>query len=349
MQEFLNRSYFGNTILHYLTFLIVFLFGILIIYILKKIVLNRIKLWTEKTNTTLELPLVKGIQKLVIPFLYYIAFYSAFKTLRLDRDFIHAFDVISTIILTFLIIKLIIASLQYFFSTYLNRQEGGAEKFKQLKGISSLISVLVWVIGSVFLLDNLGFKVSAVVTGLGIGGIAIALASQAVLKDLFSYLVIFFDRPFEIGDSITVGDKTGTVERIGIKTTRLRGLGGEQLIFSNTDLTDSRIHNYKRMEKRRVVLSLGVTYQTSLEELKEIPAIVKRIIKAQPEVTFDRGHFTTLGDSSLNFEVVYYVNSSDYTKFMDAQQAINLKIFDEFNTRKIEFAYPTQTLFLSKD
>jgi len=349
MQEFLNKTFFGNTILDYFTFLITFLIGILIIYFVKKIALQKIKSWAEKTNTKIDQALIKGIQKLVVPFLYYIAFYSAFKTLQLSVKIIHALDIISAIILTYLIIRLIISTLQYLLSTYFRRQEGGEQKQKQLKGISSLISILIWGIGLVFLLDNLGFKVSAVVTGLGIGGVAVALAAQAVLKDLFSYLVIFFDRPFEIGDFISVGDKSGTIERIGIKTTRLRALSGEQLIFSNTDLTDSRIHNYKRMERRRVVFKLGVVYQTTSEQLKEIPSIVKKIIEEQPDVNFDRGHFSDFGDSSLNFEFVYFINTPDYVRFMDTQQTINLKIFDEFSGRNIGFAYPTQTIFVEKD
>ena len=201
--------------------------------------------------------------------------------------------------------------------------------------------------GLVFLLDNLGFKVSAVITGLGIGGIAVALAAQTILGDLFAYFVIFFDRPFEIGDFIIVGDKLGSVEYIGLKTTRVRSLSGEQLVFSNKDLTDSRIHNYKKMERRRVVFQLGVIYQTTLEQVKEIPAIVKQIIENQKDTAFDRGHFAKYGDFSLNFEFVYYVVGSDYNKYMDIQQAINLEIYKVFEEKGIEFAYPTQTLFMS--
>jgi len=205
------------------------------------------------------------------------------------------------------------------------------------------------VIGIVFLMDNLGFNISAVVAGLGIGGIAIALAAQAILGDLFSYFVIFFDRPFEVGDFINVGDKVGTVEYTGIKTTRVRALSGEQLVFANTDLTNSRIHNFKKMEKRRVVFKLGVVYQTLADTLAEIPNLVKEIIEKQPDTTFDRGHFATYGDFSLNFEFVYFVLSSDYVKFMDTQQRINLEIYKEFENRGIEFAYPTQTLFVNKE
>ncbi len=237
-----------------------------------------------------------------------------------------------------------------FSMTYLiKKQERGEEKVRQLRGMTVLINVIIWVIGLVFLMDNLGFDISAVIAGLGIGGIAIALAAQAILGDLFSYFVIFFDRPFEVGDFITVGDKVGTVEYTGIKTTRLRALSGEQLVFSNTDLTNSRIHNFKKMEKRRVVFKLGVIYQTTYDQLEEIPKLVRGIIEKQPDVVFDRGHFASYGDFSLNFEFVYFVVGSDYVQYMDTQQKINMEIYRTFEEKGIEFAYPTQTLFLNKE
>ena len=183
---------------------------------------------------------------------------------------------------------------------------------------------------------------------LGIGGIAIALAAQTILGDLFSYFVIFFDRPFEIGDFIVIDDKSGVVEHIGIKTTRIRTLGGEQLICSNTDLTNSGLHNYKRLQKRRILFNLGVTYQTSHQQISEIPGILKGIVESKPYVTFDRAHFSGYGDFSLNFEIVYYILDSDYTFYMDKQQAIYLDILKAFEERGIEFAYPTQTLMMQQ-
>ncbi|MCK4428221.1 MAG: mechanosensitive ion channel family protein, partial [candidate division Zixibacteria bacterium] len=193
-----------------------------------------------------------------------------------------------------------------------------------------------------------GFKISTVIAGLGIGGIAVALAAQAILGDLFSYFSILFDRPFEVGDFIILDDYLGTIEHIGIKTTRVRSLGGEQLVFSNADLTNSRLRNYKRMAKRRVVFKLGVTYQTTLEQVKEIPTIIKNIIQNITDTVFDRAHFSSYGDFSLVFETVYYVLSRDYNKYMNIQQEINFAIKEEFEKRGIEFAYPTQTLFLEK-
>ncbi|HEX5652875.1 MAG TPA: mechanosensitive ion channel family protein [Chitinophagaceae bacterium] len=223
----------------------------------------------------------------------------------------------------------------------------GGEKMKQAKGILLIIRIFLWVVGVVFLLDNLGYNITTLVAGLGIGGIAIALAAQAVLADLFSYLVIFFDKPFETGDFIMVGDKSGVVEYIGIKTTRLRTLGGEQLIMSNTDLTNSRVQNFKRMAKRRVLITIGVTYETCAEKLKNIPSLVQEIVAEQAQVVFDRAHFSGFGDFSLNFEIVYYVLTDDYLQYMDSQQEFCLKLYDRFEQEHIDFAYPTQKILLT--
>ncbi|MBU1997522.1 MAG: mechanosensitive ion channel family protein, partial [Candidatus Omnitrophica bacterium] len=208
---------------------------------------------------------------------------------------------------------------------------------------------LIWSLAIIFFLDNMGFKISAVIAGLGIGGVAVALAAQAVLADLFSYFAILFDRPFEIGDFIIVGDFLGVVEHVGVKTTRISSLSGEQIVFSNTDLTNSRVRNYKRMQKRRVVFKLGVTYGTSLEKVKEIPKIIEGIIKGIKDTTFDRAHFLAYGDFSLVYEIVYYVMSGDYNKYMDIQQEINFEIKNEFKKKQIEFAFPTQTLYVNKE
>jgi small-conductance mechanosensitive channel len=184
------------------------------------------------------------------------------------------------------------------------------------------------------------------VAGLGIGGIAVALAIQNILGDLFASLSIALDKPFVIGDFIIVDQLLGTVEHIGLKTTRIRSLSGEQIVFSNADLLNSRIRNYKRMYERRVVFSIGVTYQTPYEKLASIGTTLKEIIESQPDVRFDRAHFREYADSSLNYEVVYYVKSPDYNRYMDIQQAINLEIYRRFQDGGIEFAYPTRTLYL---
>lgn len=207
----------------------------------------------------------------------------------------------------------------------------------------------LWAIVVLLALDNLpGVEVGTLIAGMGISGIAIALAVQNILGDLFASLSIVLDKPFVIGDFIIVGELLGTVEHIGLKSTRVRSLSGEQLVFSNSDLLGSRIRNFKRMNERRVVFSIGVTYQTPYEKLAAIPSMLRETIEAQKETRFDRAHFQAYGDFALNFEVVYYVKTPDYNTYMDIQQTINLEIYRRFHDEGIEFAYPTQTLFLEK-
>jgi len=197
-------------------------------------------------------------------------------------------------------------------------------------------------------LDNLGVDITALVTGLGVGGVAVALALQTVLGDLFASLAIVLDKPFVIGDFIIVGDMLGTVEHVGLKTTRVRSLSGEQLVFANSDLLKSRIRNYKRMAERRVLFTIGVTYQTPRPQLEQIPTMIKEAIAAQEATRFDRSHFARYGPSSLDFESVYFVLDPDYNHYMDIQQAVNLEIHRRFEAAGIEFAYPTQTIFLER-
>lgn len=213
--------------------------------------------------------------------------------------------------------------------------------------LSFIGRIVLWALVLLLILDNMGLNVTALVASLGIGGIAVALAVQNILGDLFASLSIAIDKPFVIGDFIIVDDLMGTVEHVGLKTTRIRSLSGEQIVFSNNDLLGSRIRNYKRMQERRAVFALGVTYDTSPERLEEIPALIREAVEAQPGLRFDRAHFKAFGPSSLDFEVVYYVEQPDMLRYMDAQQAINLQLVRAFAARDIEFAFPTQTLHLN--
>ena len=200
-----------------------------------------------------------------------------------------------------------------------------------------------------FPIDNLGIDITALIAGLGIGGIAIALAAQNILGDLFSSLSIILDNPFETGDFVIFGDETGTIERIGIKTTRVRSLTGEEIVVSNSDLLSTRIRNFRRMNERRGQFVLGVEYGTPIDKLERIPSIIRAIIDEHPKTRFDRVHFKEYGNFSLNFEAVYYVNSREYQVFMDAVQDINFSIYRAFTDAGIQFAFPTQTLHVIKN
>ncbi len=208
--------------------------------------------------------------------------------------------------------------------------------------------ITVWALVILLSLDNLGVNITALVAGLGVGGIAVALALQTILGDLFSSLSIALDKPFVLGDFLIVNDLMGSVEYVGLKTTRLRSLSGEQLIFSNSDLLKSRIRNFGRMFERRVPFDIGVTYQTPRDKLNLIPQIIREGIERQAKTRFDRSNFKAFGNFALVFETVYFVLGPDYNEYMNIQEAINLHILERFEAEGIEFAYPTQTLLVQQ-
>lgn len=349
MKKLLDYHFLGNSLYSWIIALGIALGTMIAIKLFSLLVIRKIKAHSMKTVNTWDDHLIEGIERFVIPVLYistiYFSIYYLQFTLKI-RSVLHAAYLV---IFTYFSLRLISGIFKKIVSSFVRKNTGGIGKMEQANGLIIVVNILIWFIGILFLFDNLGYDITTLLAGLGIGGIAIALAAQAILGDLFSYFVIFFDRPFEIGDFIIVDDKSGTIEQIGIKTTRIRTLGGEQLICSNTDLTNSRVHNYKRLEKRRIVFQLGVTYQTSHDQLKQIPGMVKSIIASEQDVEYERGNFSGFGDSSLNFEFVYHVLSTDFDFYMDKQEKIYLEIYGLFEQLGIEFAYPTQTLFVHSE
>jgi small-conductance mechanosensitive channel len=208
--------------------------------------------------------------------------------------------------------------------------------------------LVLWSVVLLLALDNLGVDVTALVAGLGVGGVAVALAAQSILGDLFASMSIVLDKPFVLGDFIIVDEYMGSVEHVGLKTTRVRSLTGEQLVFSNNDLLQSRIRNHGRMKERRVQFSVGVVYQTPRDTLARIPTMLREAVEAEEQTRLDRAHFRGFGDSALEFEVVYYMKIPTYNRYMDVQQAINLRVVERFAAEGIEFAYPTRTVYLAK-
>lgn len=345
MSQFLTRTFLGNSVLNWIFAFSILVAGFLIILVFKKLILKQLKQWSLKSKTTIDDFLISTIEKSLVPLFYLAAVRFSLNAITLSPKVTSVLHVATLLFITFFALRIITSLVRKFIFSFIKTRENRESEEKQAKGLLIIINAIIWILGIVFIIDNLGYDVTTLVTGLGIGGIAIALAAQTILGDLFSYFVIFFDRPFEIGDFIIVEDKMGNIEYIGIKTTRIRTLGGEQLICSNTYLTNSRVHNYKRMEQRRVVFKLGVTYQTPTELVKAIPEMVNGIIESTKNVRLDRGHFSGFGNFSLDFEFVYYILSSEYNVFMDKQQEIYFDILAKFESEQIEFAYPTQTLF----
>jgi len=341
-----NDVYLQNTVRDWATSLGIAAAFIIAVWIFKALLLGRLKKWATHTRTDIDDFIIRLVERSLLPVFYVIGIYLGTKVLNIPKTVQNILNIAILMVITFFILRLITSVVDYFISRYLHKRDRGGTKEKQARGLIIIINVVVWVIGLVFFIDNLGYDVTTVIAGLGIGGVAIALAAQAILGDLFSYFVIFFDRPFEIGDAILVDEKTGTIEYIGIKTTHIDRLSGEQLIFSNSDLTNSRIHNFKRQESRRVAFTLGVTYQTPHQMLQRIPEMIRSVIDSVDKVRFDRAHLAALADSSINYEVVYYVLSSDYNLYMDLQQQILLGILKSFESEEISLAFPTRTIYL---
>lgn len=345
---FLAHEYFGNSVFSYCAAILLVIGMQFVLYVIERIIFSKLKKIADDTETTLDNFFLSVFDKTVMPILYVTSFYFGIKLLVFPDNIAKLLNTVFIVVVVIQLTRLFLALiLKYIENGWLKNTESASKK-TTTKTLMTVLKIVVWGVAIVFLLDNLGFNVSAVVAGLGISGIAVAFALQAILGDLFNYFVIFFDRPFEEGDFIIMGDHMGTVEQIGIKTTRIRSLGGEQIICSNSDLTSSRIRNYKRMRERRVLFKLGVVYQTSPEMMKRIPEILKEIVTSVSETRFDRAHFKGYADFSLDLEIVYYVLSPDYNKYMDIQQEINFKIQEAFAKEGVEFAYPTRTLFMEK-
>jgi small-conductance mechanosensitive channel len=346
MKHFMDEMIWGNPVRDWLIAIGIVTGCLLAARLVQSIVIGRLRKAALATTSSFDDLLVSLLRQFILPFAVILSIYIGLNALEFSSRTHRVIHAAVLVITVYYIIRAVITIATYLFGQFVSRESDKESKAKKVKGIMLILKIVLWLLGFLFIVDNLGYNITTIITGLGIGGIAIALAAQAVLGDLFSYLAIFFDKPFEEGDFIIIGDKMGSVEFIGIKTTRLRAIGGEQLIVSNTDLTNSRVQNYKRMEQRRVVASIGVTYDTAVDKLKKIPAIVKTAIETEEQTKFDRAHFTGFGDSALNFEIVYYILTSDYIVYMDCQQRINWLIMEAFANDGIDFAYPTRRLIV---
>jgi len=340
---FLERTYFGNSVLDYSIAVITVLASFIVAPIASAIVGGGLRRALRYTLPDLAGELSKLISKTVTTIVWLGAIQLAVTRLDLSPIFTDGVSGLLTIAIAWVAIRLIYNSIDCGLRYFAARRND--ESLTQaVEALRPIVRIIVWAVGFVFAIDNLGFNVSAAVASLGIGGIAIALASQGILGDLFSYASIICDRPFELGDFILIGDDAGTVEHIGIKTTRLRRLSGEELVVANSELVSIRVRNFKDMPTRRIVFQIGVIYETPRALLGQIPAIVRQIIDPIDDAAFERAHFLSFGDFSLNYEIVYHVQTSDYMRYTDIQQEINLALFDAFAERGIEFAYPTQVL-----
>jgi small-conductance mechanosensitive channel len=339
-----NITLLGNSALDYLITLGALILFLIVFKVFQLVILNRLKKLAKTTKTDIDDILIEAVRSLKPPFYYFLSIYFVLPFLEIKESVLEIISGILIVLIVYQVIKAILILVDYVFEKISNKKEDVGTKLA-FSYLGIFAKVLIWSFGLLLILSNLGIDITSLVAGLGIGGIAFAFAMKNILGDLFSSFAIFFDKPFLPGDFIRVGDQSGTVKKIGIKTTRVQAFQGEEIVFSNQELTSTQIHNFKKLKERKINFSFGVVYETPLKQIKEIPKTVKGIISEISEARFDRAHFNRFDDSALNFDVVYFVETDDYKKYMDIQQRINIEIMEVFEKEGIEMAYPTQVVY----
>ncbi len=348
--EIMASNFFGNTVFEYLFFLIFFVLLISAMKVFKFIIVSKLKQLFKKTKNDLDDVFIHFIDKINWYFYIIVSLYISIQFLKVPVLVNVTFEYLFFVAVVYYAVKALQEVIDYGSKKMIEKRQLEEQKTDHsvILCLNNALKILLWVIAVVVMLSNIGFDVTTLVAGLGIGGIAIAFALQNILVDVFASFSIYFNKPFRVGDFIIVGTDSGVVKEIGIKSTKIQTLQGQELIISNKELTETRVNNFKKMKKRRIVFDLGVTYDTTVKKLKSIPEIIEKIVEKEEVAKLDRVHFKSFGDFSLNFEIVYYVSTGDYAKYMDTQQGINFKIKEQFEEAGIEMAFPTQTIYLSK-
>jgi small-conductance mechanosensitive channel len=350
MKSFFNNhmwqnEFFGNTLLEYFYFIvIIFLFSLsvfLLKYFLSKKIFGKIR---EQKTLGLFLEMINKIRS---PFYIFISFYIALSVIEIPEFLEKIFWVVLVFWCTYVVVIIGYLVVDFFLDIYTEKNIK-AGKTTMIRGLGNIGKIFLWIVAGFVLLSLFGINITALVAGMGVGGIAIAFALQNILSDLFSSFSIYFDKPFVEGDLIVVGDKWGTVEKIGIKSTRVRALQGEEIIFSNKELTTAQVHNFKRLERRRIDFKIGVVYETPTKKMEKIPSLISKIFENEELADLDRVHFSAFNDFSLDYTIVYYINSPEFKVFMDINERILLDIKRSFEKEKIDFAYPTNTIHIAK-
>jgi len=310
-ETFLAFALFGNTVKEYIVATAVFFLLLLVFGIFQKIILRRLYKIAEHTKSDIDDEFIKIIKTIKPPFYAFLSLYLALKLLNVNAFLVNAIDVVLILWFAYQVIVAVQILVDYIFRKKFNEEDSQSKTAANVIGL--IIKGVLWTLALLTILSNLGVNITTFVAGLGIGGIAIAMALKNILSDLFSSFAIYFDKPFLVGDYIAAGDAKGTVEKIGIKTTRIRALQGEEIVMSNNELTSIKIQNFKKLKERRISFSIGVTYDTSVEKLKRIPKMIQVIIDGVDNERFDRASFTKLGDSALNLDIVYTALSAEYT------------------------------------
>jgi small-conductance mechanosensitive channel len=346
MQKFWEQIWWNNSVHMYAVVLAEVIAVWFVFRLVKKLLIARLKKFTGRTASEVDDAIIAAAEKFIIPYIYLTINYAIIEQLKFSEHAENVLEVIMAVITAYFFVRFINHAIHLSVLLYMKKKEEPPERVRQLNGILMVVKVMVWLGGLLMLIENLGYNITTIITGLGIGGIAIALAAQNILGDLFSYFVIFFDKPFEIGDNISVNNNTGVVERIGIKTSHIRTVSGEQLIIPNADMVKLTIKNIKRLERRGVTFRLNVRYDTAEEKLRALPDLIKSIVERHEHASYDRCHLVAFGDFSLAYEVLYFIDTPDLVTYLDIQQNIYLAIMHSFRDQGIDFAFPGQTFIL---
>jgi len=342
---FLSEVVLGNTLLSWLGALCILLAALLLLVLLKHVFLTHLEKLAKITSSYFDDSVICFLKEIRKSFYLSAALYAAVQHLVLPGLLHLLIKGAFFLLLVYELIRLAERVLEIVVAKKMGkRTEDGETSFSS--ALSVILKILLWSVGLLLILSNLGFNVTSLLASLGIGGLAVSLALQPLFSDIFSSFSIILDKPFEEGDYIVCGEYKGTVKRIGLKTTRLKALQGEELVISNAELTAARVQNFKKLEKRRIAFSVGVNYDTPPAKLRKATALIEEVVTAQKNAVFNRAHFWQFGESSLNFEIVYFINSAHYEEYMDAQQDINLGILEAFAKEGIQMAFPTRTVHL---
>ncbi len=342
-QSILDVQMLWNTVGDWLLALMVFLVTLTVLPLLRSYVASRRRRWqqTHREGSVAIRVAALLVERTQRVFVWALALYCALNQLNLPHRIQRTAAIIIVFIFWYQAGRWAMAAVSFAIE---RRRHRGPTPDPTLTGSMDIIvfaaGLIVWTMSFLLALDNLGIEIKPLLAGLGIGGIAVALAVQAVLGDLLASMSIALDKPFALGDSLVLDGFTGTVEHIGVKSTRLRSISGEQIIMSNAEILKARVRNFGRLRERRAAFELHVIYDTPPETLRRIPPLIREIIEAQPHTRFDRCHLMTCGPTALQFEVVYFVTVSEYQVFADVQQSVNLGVLERFRELGVQFATP---------
>lgn len=349
LRPWLETVYFGNSVREYLIALGILLGFWIFLRFLKNRIFKIFKLVTSRTRTDLDDEIVKVAEIIPGPLYFFASLFLALQIIEVHHIVTKIVETVLIILITYWLIRVATELIEYgLHRVAKKRGEDDKGKTNAYFALSFIAKIGLWTVGFLVILSNLGIDVTALTASLGIGGIAVALAVQNILGDMLSSFSLYMDKPFEVGDYISIGKDSGTVKRIGLKSTRIKALRGEEMIISNNELTSSRVQNFRKLKTRRIEFEIAIVYGTKTKLVEKIPKMLEKIIQKMDLIQFDRAHLARFSEFGLVFEIVYTINSSDYQKYMDIQQEINLNILKAFDKEKIKLAFPAQAFHMKK-